>query len=430
MTPSDTRSLDDWLAWQEQIHPSSIEMSLERIRAVTQRLQLFTTSSTKVITVAGTNGKGSTIAFLEAILLQAGYKVGCYTSPHILRYNERVRIQGQEVDDQTLCEAFSRVEQARGETSLTYFEFGTLAAISILQNAQLDVILLEVGLGGRLDAVNIIDPDLAIVTSIDLDHMDWLGNDRESIGREKAGIFRSGVPVVCGDRSPPSSVIEHAKSLGAPFYCLGKTFDFERGNNDWAWHTETERRVGLPEPHLKGSFQYSNAATALMALALLKQDLPVSQAEIRSGLMSVKLPGRFQVLSTSPLVIVDVAHNAQGARALAQNLSSQPCEGKTIAVFSMLQDKEIKPVLQALSPHIDEWHVAGMAEVPRGVSMLQMLQRIDQSKVELTSVFSYKDLCSTYNQVIDQAKPKDRIIIFGSFFVVAEILKARIIVGG
>ena len=430
MTQSDTRSLDEWLAWQEQIHPASIEMSLERIREVAERLQLFTASSTKVVTVAGTNGKGSTIAFLEAILREAGYKVGCYTSPHILRYNERVRIQGEEVDDLTLCGAFSRVEQAREETPLTYFEFGTLAAISILQHAQLDVMLLEVGLGGRLDAVNIIDPDLAVVTSIDLDHMDWLGDNRESIGREKAGIFRFGVPVVCGDRSPPVSVTEHAKSLGAPFHCLGKTFDFERGNNDWAWHAETERRVGLPEPHLKGSFQYSNAATALMALALLKQDLPVSQSDTRAGLMDVKLPGRFQVLSTSPLVIIDVAHNAQGARALAQSLSSQPCDGQTIAIFSMLQDKDIKPVLQALAPHIDEWHVAGMEDIPRGVSMLQMLQRIDQTEVNLVSVFPYKDLCTAYDQVIEQAKPEDRIVIFGSFFVVAEILKARIIGAG
>ncbi len=419
------RTLNEWLAWQERIHPVSIEMSLTRIREVAARVGLTLAPSTAVVTVAGTNGKGSTVALFQAILLQAGYRVGSYTSPHVLRYNERITIQGKAVSDEMLCAAFERIEQVRGNVSLTYFEFGTLAALLILQASSLDIMLLEVGLGGRLDAVNIIEPNLSIVTTVDLDHTDWLGPDRETIGREKAGIFRTNVPAVCGDLSPPRSLLEHARVLDTPLYCQGRDFHFICGHNDWSWQSTSTRRTALPMPQLKGDFQLHNAASVMMGLELLKSRLPVTQDAVRQGLMNVKLPGRFQILSTRPLVIADVAHNPQGARALAETLASQSSPGRTHGVFSMLADKDLAPVLETLAPIMDAWHVVGLTEVPRGVSADVMLQRMEQTGVTLSSVTGYSDVASAMDAVLKTVDENDRIVIFGSFFIVGEILNLK-----
>ncbi len=419
------RTLSEWLAWQERIHPASIDMSLTRIRDVADCLGVPSAPSTTVITVAGTNGKGSSVALLESIFLQAGYRVGSYTSPHILRYNERITIQGEAVSDEALCAAFEQIEQARGNVSLTYFEFGTLAALLVLQASSLDVMLLEVGLGGRLDAVNIVEPNLSIVTTVDLDHTDWLGPDREAIGREKAGIFRGNVPAVCGDLSPPHSLLEHARALGTPLFCQGRDFHFSHGNSDWSWWSASTRRAGLPRPQLKGDFQFHNAASVMMGLELLEQRLPVTQHAVRQGLMNAKLPGRFQALSARPLVIADVAHNPQGARALAETLMSQPCPGKTHGVFSMLADKDLAPVLEALAPVLDTWHVLGLPNVPRGVTTGAMLQRIEQTGVMLSNVTGHADLANAMDAALKTAGENDRVIVFGSFFIVAEVLNLK-----
>ena len=419
------RTIAQWLAWQESLHCSEIDMTLHRVQEVASRLDLLSPKSL-VITVAGTNGKGSTIALFESILLAAGYRVGAYTSPHLLHYNERVRIQGENVSDQTFCQAFESIEQVRGDTSLTYFEFGTLAALQILQQAELDVMLLEVGLGGRLDAVNIVDPDLAVITSIGLDHTDWLGPDRESIGREKAGIMRSGIPVVCGDPSPPKSLLAHAQQLGAPLYCIGKAFDYQIDQQGWRWKHASGQRSGLPNPRLKGRAQFNNASSVLMGLDVLKTRLPVNQRDVRIGLSQASLMGRFQILANEPLVVVDVAHNAQAARSLAEALKAQPRPGKTYAVFSLLKDKEIAPILNEIYSIVDVWHVAGLEDVPRGQSMLQMLQRIEQTSLDLPGLSGHKDVRSALEAVLAQAEALDTVVIFGSFYVVAEVLKGRI----
>ena len=423
MSNQHRQTLEEWLAWQEGLHCSEIDLGLDRIRQVAERLGLLKPDAI-VITVAGTNGKGSTVAFFESVLLSAGYRVGTYTSPHLIRYNERIRVGGIEATDGQICNAFEQIEAVRGDISLTYFEYGTLAAFLILFGADLDVMVLEVGLGGRLDAVNILDADLAVLTSIGLDHTDWLGEDRESIGFEKAGVFRPGAPAVCGDASPPESVLQHAKTVGAALYVQGEDFEYSRQQSDWQWTGLGQQRFGLPHPSLKGAFQYRNCAAMLMGLELLKERLPVSLANIRQGLISARLPGRFQVLSTQPMLIVDVAHNAQGAQALAEALRGQLCSGKTIAVFSLLKDKEISSILKELSCVFDEWHVAGLENIPRGASMLQMLQRISQAKVDIKNLAGHEDLLTAYSHVMSYAGKEDRVVIFGSFFVVAEILSA------
>ncbi len=411
-------SLHEWLAYLEQLHPKTIELGLERVNAVKARLELE--PGFPILTVAGTNGKGSTCAMLEAILDVAGYRTGCYTSPHLLHYNERVRIARDEIDDAALCMAFAAVEQARGDISLSYFEFGTLAALWLFQQQQVEVAILEVGLGGRLDAVNAFDADCAIITSIALDHMDYLGDDRESIGREKAGIFRCGKPAVCADRSPPHSVCRHAEEIAADLKLIGHDFDAEPQQGQWLFRSNDGWRMTLPQPSLRGPYQLDNASACLAALEAVRNKLPVTPENIRRGLLEASVPGRFQVLPGKPAVILDVAHNPHAARALAGNLHQMWCSGKTLAVFAMLSDKDIDGVIAALGDEIDVWLVASIAHT-RGADASELQSRLLQAGIHEVEVFP--SIAGAYHHACQIAGEDDRIAAFGSFYTVAEVMQ-------
>ncbi|HEY5790562.1 MAG TPA: bifunctional tetrahydrofolate synthase/dihydrofolate synthase [Gammaproteobacteria bacterium] len=411
-------ALGDWLRRLEGLHPRSIDLGLERVGRV--HAALGAPRPARVVTVAGTNGKGSLVALLEAILAAAGYRVGAYTSPHLLRFNERVRIAGAEADDAALCAAFARVEAARGDTSLTYFEFTTLAALLLLAEAPLDVALLEVGLGGRLDAVNLVDPDVAVLTPIDLDHAEWLGNDRDSVGREKAGIMRSGVPAVLGDPDPPASVLACAAKLGAPLYRLGQEFRHAIDAHGWRWEGGGRVRSSLPRPALAGAHQYANAATALMALECLADRLPVGQDAVRRGLLEVRLPGRFQVVPGPVETVLDVAHNPHGARALAATLAARPCDGRTLAVVGMLADKALGETLAALQPLVHGWYLAPL-EGPRGSPAARLATALGAVEAEVSRCADVADALARAHAA---ARPGDRVVVFGSFLTVAAALRA------
>ena len=420
-------TLDEWLTWQETLHPSAIDLGLERIRPVLLRLGLQSPPCA-VVTVGGTNGKGSSVAMLDAILRAANYRVGAYTSPHLLLYNERICMGGVAVDDATLCAAFERVDQARQDISLTYFEFSTLAAFSIFVAAQLDVVILEVGMGGRLDAVNLWDADVALVTTIGIDHTAWLGNTREEIAFEKAGIFRAGRPAVCGDPQPPHTLLQHADAVGAPLYRVDRDFGYHADGIAWSWWSVTQRRHALPHPALRGPFQLQNAAGVLMVLELLGLDLrerclpglPVNQGDIRNGLSGVQLAGRFQVLPGVPLRILDVAHNPHGAQVLAHSLRNQTHPGKTYAVMSMLADKDIDGVISVMRDVIDVWHIAGL-DVPRGVSAEQLAERLLAAGIVCVHV--HPSVTVAYQQAVVSAQLSGRVVVFGSFYTVAAILE-------
>lgn len=415
-------TLADWLAWQETLHPAKIDLGLERVRAVLRRMGLEYPSYA-LITVGGTNGKGSCVAMLEAILNSAGYRVGSYTSPHLLRYNERVRVDCAMAGDAALCEAFARVDEARRDITLTYFEFGTLAALDIFARAGLDIAILEVGMGGRLDAVNVLDADVAVVTTVDIDHSAWLGADREQIGGEKAGIFRAGRPAVYGDASPPSSVVAHAHRLDAPLYCFGRDFGYEREAAAWSWRGMGRRRHALPLPRLRGPYQLKNAATVVTALELLKSRLPVGQQAIRLGLSSVDLPGRLQLLDDRGLRICDVAHNPQAAAALAEGLRTLPCAGATHAVVAMLADKDMAGVVRAMAETVNVWHVAGLA-CERGATALQLAHHV-RKLAEGSAIHEYAAISAALAGAADAAGSADRIVVFGSFYTVAAALQAE-----
>lgn len=415
-------TLDQWLHWQEDLHPSKIDLGLDRVRAVWQRLHPAPPPFA-VITVGGTNGKGSCVAMLENILAAAGYRVGTYTSPHLLHYNERVRVTGATVDDEQLCAAFARVDAARGDTSLTYFEFGTLAALSIFYGADLDVTLLEVGMGGRLDAVNILDADAALVTTVDLDHTAWLGPDREAIGAEKAGIFRAGRPAVYGDDDPPHSVVEHARAIGADLYLYGRDYRAVGEGSGWSWESAPRRRHALPPPHLRGAYQSKNAAAVLMVLEALSSRLPVSQHAVRHGFATVELPGRFHILDGVGLRICDVAHNPQAARALAAALRTFSCSGRTHAVLAMLADKDQRAVVEAMAAVVDEWHVAGLSG-ERGTPAEHLAAVVHEVATE-RPVRAYADVPTALHAAQATAAPGDRIVVFGSFHTVAAALQHR-----
>lgn len=415
-------TLDAWLAWQESLHPATIDLTLERVAEV-WRNRGATPPAPVVITVAGTNGKGSCVAFLESILRCAGYRVGAYTSPHLLRYNERVRVDGIEASDAQLCAAFQRVDEARGEVTLTYFEFGTLAALDIFSQVALDAVVLEVGLGGRLDAVNIVDPDVALVTSIGIDHTQWLGPDREHIGREKAGVFRANRPAVCGDPDPPASLVDVASQLNVPLYTLGREFTVEADQAAWTWRgPHGAVRAGLSYPQLRGACQLQNAAGAVMVLALLKARLPISQSALRQGLAQASLPGRFQVLPIQPTTILDVAHNPDAAATLAASLRKHPCTGRTLAVFAMLADKDMVSVVRALDGVIDEWHGAPLT-VPRGASALEVAAALDTAQPR-GWVHIHSGVLDAFRDARARARPNDRIVVFGSFYTVSTLLAA------
>jgi dihydrofolate synthase / folylpolyglutamate synthase len=376
-----------------------------------------------VVTVTGTNGKGSTCAMLEAVLRRAGYRTGLYMSPHLSRYNERVRIAGVPQEDAALLAAFNAVEDARGDTPLTYFEYGTLAAFHAFAGAGLDVAILEVGLGGRLDAVNVVAADVAVVTSIDLDHMDYLGPTREDVAREKAGIFRAGRPVVCAEPDPPCALTEHAHALGTPVTQIGRDYGFVPEDRQWRYWGPGGSRFGLPYPALRGAYQLANAATVLAVVDLLRDRLPVSAGAIRDGLLGVELQGRFQVLPGRPATVLDVAHNPHAARALAATLGTMGYFPETLAVFGMLSDKDVRGVIAAVTARIDRWFVATLPG-PRGATAEAIRAELARAGIAAPAIRTCADIRSAFAAAREEAGEADRIIVFGSFLTVAAALAA------
>jgi len=408
------RSLPEWLEYIEKQHPSSIALGLERVAEVLGRLNAGL--DCPVITVGGTNGKGSTCAMLEAILRAAGYRTGLYTSPHLVRYNERVRVAGAEEGDEALCEAFAAVEAARGGTPLTYFEFGTLAAFRLFKESKIEAAVLEVGLGGRLDAVNAIDADCAVLTSVAIDHVDYLGATREDIGREKAGIFRPGRPAVVAEPDPPQSVLD---SPGTKLL-LGKDFGYTAEASQWSYWGPGGRRSGLAHPALRGAVQLRNAAAALCALDMLRERLPVAMQEVRRGLAEVTLPARFEVLPGRPAVILDVAHNVEAAKTLERNLAASGFAAETIAVCGMLRDKDVGGVLRELAPRITHWHLASL-QGPRAAAAADLAAQLAPLRVEKSALHLYDSPAQAFAAARERASGNDKIVVFGSFLTVGEV---------
>ena len=418
------KTLSEWLAHCEQLHPQAIDMGLDRVRQVAQRMNLRLTMP--VITVAGTNGKGSTCALLEAVYLQAGYKTGVYTSPHLVHFEERCRLVGESPQAEVFASAFECVESARHDTSLTYFEFSTLAILKMMSDAELDVVILEVGLGGRLDAVNIIDPDCAIITSIDLDHTALLGTDRDSIGLEKAGIMRAGQPVVISDPMPPESVVKQAQALGADAWLLGKDFNFSGDQLQWSWAGRGRRYSGLAYPALRGANQLLNASGVLAALEVMRPQLPVTAQAIRNGLAMVELTGRFQIVPGEPVLVLDVAHNPHSVAALAANLDAMGFYPTTHAVFGAMADKDLESMLKKLLPLVDAWYFTDLP-LPRASTAQQLA-------TDWAALNTRKDVRSSVHETpqkaldaaILAADPTDRILVFGSFYTVGGVLQQGI----
>lgn len=413
---SGLRDLTAWLAYIEQQHPKSIEMGLDRVREVATRLSLGKPAA-RVITVGGTNGKGSTVAFIESIARVAGWRVGAYTSPHLLRYNERVRIDGEDADDASLVEAFEAVEAARGDTQLTYFEFGTLAALWLFQRNGLDLAVLEIGLGGRLDAVNIVDPDVAVITTVDIDHTDWLGNDRETIGIEKAGIARAWKPLVLGEVDSPSSVLRHAYAIGANALRLGSDFFHEPIDSQrWRWR-EVGAELELPSPALTAPSQRANAATAIAALRALPGEAIPDDA-FAAGVANAALPGRLQQLAHDGIdVLLDVGHNPQAARELASWLQAHPIDGATRVVFAALADKDVRSVVDAFASLPLQWFLAGLSSGPRSQTAEQLAARLDDA---LAAASLHASVDAALRAALDASAPGDRVLVFGSFHTVAD----------
>lgn len=423
------RSLAEWLAYQEGVHPRSIELGLDRVREVWRRMGAVAPAR-RVITVGGTNGKGSTVALLEAMLRAAGRRVGAYTSPHLLRYNERVRIAGRDASDEELIAAFERIEAARDRAGqavpLTYFEYGTLAALDLFARADLDAVVLEVGLGGRLDAVNIVDADAVVITTVDLDHMEWLGNDRDSIGREKAGIARPGRPAIVGDVDPPAGLLQVLASCGAQVERAGRDFRIERHAHGWRWQHRDGTAFELPDPALAAPVQYANAAAAIAALHALDAagtlGAPTALGEAAAdGLRAVSVPARLQALGGDPALIVDVGHNPQAAGALAQWLDAQP-RSRVHAVYGALSDKDVAGVIAALGSRIDHWHLAGLdRDTPRGLPAEALAQTLQQTLPQAT-FDAHGGVADALAAAYVQAGSGARILAFGSFFVASAVL--------
>lgn len=419
------KTLSDWLAHCEQLHPTTIDMGLERVRTVADRMQIR--FDCPVITVAGTNGKGSTCAMLESILLQAGYKVGVYTSPHLVHFEERLRLRGEAVNATELIAGFAGVERARGqngiEVSLTYFEFSTLAILDVMSRSGLDVAILEVGLGGRLDAVNIIDADCAVITSVDLDHMEFLGNTRERIGREKAGVMRTGHPVIVSDPMPPQSVLDYATEIDADLWRFGVDFNVSGDKQQWAWAGRGRRYSGLAYPALRGANQLVNAAGVLAALTALRDRLPVTAQSVRNGLAFVELPGRFQIVPGQPTLVLDVAHNPHSVAALAANLDAMGYFPTTHAVVGAMADKDLATMLAKVNPLIDKWYFTDLptARAATGASLVARWQAQNTRKEAVAS--AYADPQLALQAAVAAADPTDRIVVFGSFYTVGDILK-------
>jgi len=415
------QTLSDWLAHAERLHTKNIELGLDRVRQVAQRLGLAFTCP--VITVAGTNGKGSTCAMLESILMNAGYRTGVYSSPHLVHFEERLRLSGQPVDGLALVPHFEAVEAARGEVSLTYFEFTTLAILRCMAEQKLDAAILEVGLGGRLDAVNIIDPDCAVITSIDLDHMDFLGPDRESIGYEKAGIMRTGRPVIVSDPVPPQSVLDRAKEIGAELWRFGHDFNVSGDKQQWGWAGRGRRYSGLAYPALRGANQLINAAGVLAALEALRPTLPITAQAVRVGLSMVELPGRFQIVPGQPTLVLDVAHNAHAVAALAENLDAMGFYPTTHGVFGVMADKDLAPILERIGPLVDRWYFCDLP-TPRAASAADLAERWRaQNTRKDASGSTHPSPQAALDAAVSAADPADRIVVFGSFFTVGGVLE-------
>lgn len=400
-----------WLCYLENIHSSAIDLGLERVAKVALSAKLTKPAPT-VITVAGTNGKGSTCALMEAILLESGYKVGVYSSPHLIEYNERVRINGQNAADSLHTQAFDFIEKARAETSLSFFEFGTLAALRIFQQQQVDVVLLEVGLGGRLDATNVVDHDVSIITSLAIDHVDWLGDDINVIGYEKAGIFRSGKPAICGQPQAPATVAAHADDIGAKLHQVGYQFSYHLDSENslhWHWHCGAFSLNDLPIP----SLPLANAATALMALSV--SGLEISDVDIVAGLSNAQLEGRMQILSHEPTILLDVAHNPHSAQYLMQQLERQYPDRVIHAVVAMLHDKDIKSTLKELSPVVDFWYPASL-HGPRAASADELCLSLPNGVKKFTTP------TEAFKYAQDQVNTEDVLLVVGSFHTVGEVL--------
>jgi dihydrofolate synthase / folylpolyglutamate synthase len=415
-------SLNDWLSWQESLHPQPIDLGLERVQRVfANLLPNYKTQKPLTITVAGTNGKGSTVAYLQEFYFASGHKVGAYTSPHILRYNERIKINGKSVSDELICAAFEQIDKARGDTSLSYFEFSTLAALLIFLQEKVEIQILEVGLGGRLDAVNIVDTDLAIVTSIGIDHAEYLGNTREKIGREKAGIFRPCKPAIVSDLRPPKSLLEYAYQQNALLLRLGETFFYEKHGESWTWQGLSQTISDLPNPGLKGNHQYRNASAAIFATQCLAEQLPVSETSIKMGLKNIRLAGRFQLIAGTCPVLVDVGHNPQAVQTLVDYLEDNFANRRIFAIFSMMKDKDIASVLELMKPIVHEWFFAPLPKNQRAITADAMQTFFMQSQLTATNTH-FENFTQAFAAAKNQANHDDLILVFGSFFLVSECL--------
>ena len=415
------KTLQDWLAHCERLHPHTIEMGLDRVQAVARRMRLR--FDCPVITVAGTNGKGSTCAMLEAIALQGGWRAGMYTSPHLVHFEERCRIHGEIAKAAELVPHFARVEADRQDVSLSYFEFTTLAILSLMASSNLDVAILEVGLGGRLDAVNVVDTDCAVITSIDLDHMEYLGPDRESIGREKAGIMRTGKPAIVSDPVPPQSVLNRALEIDADLWTLGRDFNFSGDKQQWAWAGRGRRYAGLAYPALRGANQLVNASGALAALQSLRDRLPVTAQAVRNGLAMVELPGRFQIVSGQPALVLDVAHNPHSVAALVANLDAMGFYPTTHAVFGAMADKDLVSMLRTMGPLADCWYFTDLP-TPRAESAASLLAKWQALETRKdVSASTHASPVEALQSAVAAANPADRILVFGSFYTVGGVLK-------
>ena len=416
-------TLHDWLARCQRLHPKEIDMTLARSRLVKERLDLNFT--VPMIAVAGTNGKGSTCAMLESIALQAGYRVGLYSKPHLVHFEERCRVNGEMVSEAALLPHFEAVERARGETSLTYFEFTTLAIARLLSMTELDLVILEVGMGGRLDAVTAVAADCAIVTSIDIDHAEFLGSDRETIAIEKAGIMRAGRPVIVSDPMPPQSLADEAARVGADLWRFGRDFNYAGDKQQWSWSGRTRRFSALAYPALRGANQLLNASGALAAFEALRQRLPITAQAVRQGFATVELPGRFQIVAGQPTLVLDVAHNPHAVAALAQNLDQMGFFPRTHAVFGAMADKDLKAILARMAPLVDHWHFTDLpvARAARASDLAELRSRLGVKGPGPVSAACHADPMQALDAALCAADPADRIVVFGSFNTVGGVLK-------
>lgn len=426
------RSLPEWLSWQEKLHLSEIDLGLDRIGKVAKALGVLSPEF-PIITVAGTNGKGSSVALLESILRAQGHKTGAYTSPHLIHYNERIAINNHPLEDEKICAAFEKIDQARrniegNDISLTYFEFGTLAAILNFIEEEVDVAILEVGLGGRLDAANLWDASLAIITGIAIDHVSWLGNNRDKIAIEKAGIMRDQRPVISGDTKPPETIRSEANRIGAKLYQINKEFSYKKAQkgNTWEWNGWQENQVlTLPLPSLSGDFQINNAATVIAGLYAIKNQLPVSPKALEQGLQNISIPGRMQIIQRKPEWLVDVAHNPQSAEQLAEYLKTNPVEGRTYAIFSMLDDKDVSQVISLIGSLINEWHIVEL-QSNRGLKIDQLKNKLNKQQDKSSfqaDIHTHNNFQNVCHHLKKTTKNQDRVVAFGSFLVVSGVLE-------